>query len=287
VVSRSTPAGKLLGISDVHVGYPENRVIVEGLRPESETDWLIVAGDVGEFVTDIEWALKVFRDWFHTVIWVPGNHELWTPPKDPITLRGQQRYQHLVDLCRGLGVITPEDSYPVWHGPGGPVRIAPLFLLYDYTFRAPNTHTKEQSLAYAHQTGIVCADEYLLHPDPYSSREAWCRSRVAETERRLAACEPDIPLVLVNHWPLVRDPTRVLRYPEFAQWCGTALTTDWHRRFTTAAVVYGHLHIPRSTVYDGVPFEEVSLGYPREWVPRGLPHPLLRTILPRQESGDQ
>ncbi len=156
-----TSTGRLLGISDVHVGNPENREVVEGLQSESDDDWLIVAGDVADLVSDIEWALQVLRDRFHTVIWVPGNHELWTLPTDPVTLRGQARYQHVVDVCRRLGVITPEDSYPVWQGPGGPARIAPLFLLYDYTFRFDGLHTKEQSLAYAHQTGIVCADEVL------------------------------------------------------------------------------------------------------------------------------
>ena len=52
-------AGKLLAISDLHVAYAENRAIVEALRPESADDWLIVAGDVGEMVSDIEWALCV------------------------------------------------------------------------------------------------------------------------------------------------------------------------------------------------------------------------------------
>ena len=33
---------------------------------------------------------------------------------------------------------------------------------------------------------------------------------------------------------------------------------------------------------DGVRFVEVSLGYPREWRARGLPDPLLRTVLPDQ-----
>ena len=75
----------------------------------------------------------------------------------------------------------------------------------------------------------------------------------------------------MNHFPLVREPTRVLRYPEFAQWCGTTRTADWHMRFNAAAVVYGHLHIPRTTWHDGVRFEEVSLGYPREWRRRGGP----------------
>ena len=34
--------------------------------------------------------------------------------------------------------------------------------------------------------------------------------------------------------------------------------------FRALAVVYGHLHIPRTTWQDGVRFEEVSLGYPQE-----------------------
>ncbi len=270
---------QLLAISDLHVSHADNRPVVESLRPGNPQDWLIVAGDVAERVSDLEWALGLLRERFATVVWVPGNHELWTTHRDEVTLRGVERYQHLVEVCRRLGVVTPEDEFPVWTGPGGPVRIAPLFLLYDYSFRAPGARTKEESLALAREAGVVCTDEYLLHPDPYPTRDAWCRARVAATEARLAACDPEIPLVLVNHWPLVREPTRVLRYPEFAQWCGTELTADWHTRFWTAAVVYGHLHIPRTTIHDGVPHLEVSLGYPREWRARGLPSPLLRPVL--------
>ena len=186
-------------------------------------------------------------------------------------------------MCRRIGVLTPEDPYATWTGPDGPVTVAPLFLGYDYTFRPDGCETKEQGLAYAQQTGVVCTDEYMLHPDPYPTRDDWCRARVDETERRLKECDPAVPIVIVNHYPLVREPTFVLRYPEFAQWCGTELTADWHTRFTTAAMVYGHLHIPRSTVYDGVPFEEVSLGYPREWQPRTRRPGLPRVILPRPE----
>lgn len=270
---------QLLAISDLHVSHPDNRRLVEGLRSGSPDDWLIVAGDVAEQVADIEWVLATLRQRFATVVWVPGNHELWTTSGDPVQLRGEARYRHLVAICRRIGVITPEDEFPVWTGAGGPVRIAPMFLLYDYTFRVEGADTIEESLALAYQAGIVCTDEYFLHPDPYPSRQAWCRDRVAVTERRLAACDPDTPLVLVNHWPLIREPTRILRYPEFAQWCGTELVADWHVRFNTAAMVYGHLHIPRTTVYDGVPFLEVSVGYPREWRERGLPAPLLRPVI--------
>lgn len=239
-----------------------------------------MAGDVGEVAADIEWALGRLRERFSTVVWVPGNHELWTHKADPLELRGEQRYQHLVQICRRLGVLTPEDPYPVWSGPAGPVVIAPLFVLYDYSFRPAGAASKAAALERAYQAGVVCTDEYLLHPDPYPSREAWCHARLAETEARLAAIDPELPTVLVNHWPLVREPTRVLWYPEFALWCGTERTADWHRRFRAAAVVYGHLHIPRTIWQDGVPHEEVSVGYPREWKRRPTAPGQLHQILP-------
>lgn len=261
----SPTAPRLLAISDLHVAYPENREITESLRPGSAGDWLLLAGDVGEFLADIEWALRTLSGRFTTVVWVPGNHELWSHPRDPSPLRGEERYQHLVGVCRDLGIVTPEDPFPVWDGPGGPVTVAPLFVLYDYSFRPPGTATKDEALARAYAAGVVCTDESWLHPDPYPSREDWCSARIEITERRLAERGRSLPTVLVNHFPLVREPTRVLRYPEFAQWCGTERTSDWHLRFGAAAVVYGHLHIPRTTWHDGVRFEEVSLGYPREW----------------------
>jgi hypothetical protein len=176
-------------------------------------------------------------------------------------LRGGEHYQYLVRLCRRLGVVTPEDPYPVWDGEGGPVVIAPLFLLYDYSFLPSGAATTAEGLALAYEAGVVCADEFLLYPDPYPSREAWCHARVEATERRLAELGPGTRKVLMNHFPLIREPAQILRYPEFVQWCGTTRTADWHVRFNVTVVVYGHLHIPRTTWHDGVRFEEVSLGY--------------------------
>jgi predicted phosphodiesterase len=275
----------LLALSDLHVAYPENRELIENLQPGTEGDWLILAGDVGEIFADIKWALGTLSSRFGTVIWAPGNHELWTHPEDEVQLRGVERYRLLVETCRSLGILTPEDPYRVWDGPEGPVTVAPLFLLYDYSFLPEGAWTKEEGLAIAYETGIVCSDEMLLHPDPFPSREAWCHERVAETEQRLAERDPALPLVLVTHWPLTREPTNVLRYPQFAQWCGTTRTRDWHVRFNATTVVYGHLHIPRVTWQDDVRFVEASVGYPREWLrrpprPGGLKPGVPRQILP-------
>jgi 3',5'-cyclic AMP phosphodiesterase CpdA len=274
--------GALLAVSDLHIERPENRRFVERMRPTGPSDWLIVCGDVADHPDRVGWALALLSERFARLIWVPGNHELLTYSSDPTALRGEPLYRHLVQICRELGVVTPEDPFPVWSGPEGSVRVAPLFLLYDYSFCTNVASTPAEAMRLAHKAGVVCGDEFLLDPAPFPDRAAWCRSRVITTEKRLEA-DGDTPTVLVNHFPLTVEPTRVLRHPEFAQWCGTSLTADWHRRFGTVAVVYGHLHIPRTTLQDGVRFEEVSLGYPREWQFHGGHRTLPRRILPRVE----
>jgi 3',5'-cyclic AMP phosphodiesterase CpdA len=268
-LSEAGSSACLLAISDLHVSHAENRAIIDALRPLDAGDWLIVCGDVSESIVDFEWALATLRERFAEVIWVPGNHDLWTESGGREALGGEARYRGLLEICRRLEVLTPEDDYAVWRGPGGPLTVAPLFVLYDYTFGRDAGMTKEQALARAYEAGVVCSDELMLHPDPYPSREAWCHRRVELTAARLERCEPGVPILIANHFPLVEGPTRVLRHPEFAQWCGTTLTADWHRRFDIATVVYGHLHVPRTTWHDGVRFEEVSLGYPQEWGRRG------------------
>lgn len=269
----------LFAISDLHVNHPENRELVAELRAAAPGDWLIVCGDVADSIAEVEWSLSLLAERFAKVLWTPGNHELLTPRDEPGEPRGEERYRRLVEVCRGLGVLTPEDPYPLWEGPGGPALVAPLFLLYDYSFGPGAVVGKAAALRRAYEAGVVCVDEFLLDPAPYASREQWCHARIRETEARLSQRPEGTPTVLVNHFPLIEGPTRLLRHPEFAQWCGTQRTADWHRRFGAAVVVYGHLHIPITSWYDGVRFEEVSLGYPREWAGREWAKPGLRRIL--------
>lgn len=272
----------LWAISDLHVAHRGNESIIDRIRPEEDGDWLIVAGDVSERTDDISDTLRRLKARFETVIWTPGNHELYTTAKDPMQIFGVARYDYLVQMCRDLGVVTPEDIYPLFDPRNGtaPVRVVPMFLLYDYTFRPKGTVNKLQALAVARENNVVATDEFLLSSEPFQTRDAWSRARIDQTRRRLDRLDPAERTVLINHWPLRREPTDALMYPEFALWCGSELTDDWHLRYNAMCSVYGHLHIPRTTWYDGVRFEEVSVGYPREWGRRGLPDPLLRKIVP-------
>jgi predicted phosphodiesterase len=272
---------RLWAISDLHLSMSANRTGIEAL-PDHGADWLILAGDVAEKPDDLAWAFDLLSRRFARLIWVPGNHELWTVKgPDGAVLAGEAKYRAMVDVARTHGVVTPEDPYPVWEGACGPVLLAPLFLGFDYSFRPPEIKL-ETVLEWAWEKRLRSADETRLLPDPYLTRQDWCAARVAWTRDRL---EREVPAgmrtVLINHYPLRQDLVTLRRIPRFSPWCGTTATEDWHQRFNALACIHGHLHVPATHWRDGVRFEEVSLGYPRQWQPHGRgPDRALRLVLP-------
>ena len=294
---------KLYAIADLHLSYKANRDALLLLRPHL-LDSLIICGDVGEKIEHLVEAFDLTTSLFKQVFWVPGNHELYTlPPKhktqpdglddDPLNdeLRGEMKYQECLRVANDYGVITPEDEFVKWEGEGGPCIICPLFTLYDYSFRPENV-SREEALEWALEENIVATDEVLLHPDPYESRDAWCAELVERAEERLeATCRRGIPLVLINHWPLRQDTITIPMIPRFSLWCGTKKTEEWHKRYNAKVVVTGHLHVRRTDWRDGVRFEEVSLGYPKQWQSareKGLDiNDLLREVLPAVEMVDK
>ena len=258
----------LWSVSDLHVTFPANRGRVERLQPAGEGDWLIVAGDVAESIDLVVDTLARLRRRFARVIWCPGNHELFARPAE--RYRGRARYDRLVALLRDVAVDTPEDPFPVF----GEVTVAPLFTLYDYSFR-PEGVTAVDALLDARAARATLDDELFIAP--FVDVEAWCAERVAYSRARLA--EVTGPTLLVNHWPLVIEPTRRMRQPEMALWCGTTSTRSFARDHRAVGVIHGHLHMPEEITVDGVPHVDVSLGYPFEQARmprRAWPLPTLR-----------
>lgn len=266
---------RVLALSDLHLDYRENLEALRALPPHPG-DWLVLAGDVGHRTEHLDLALDLLGDRFERLVWTPGNHELWTIP--PERGGGEDRYHELVALCRRRGVLTPEDEWAELRLDGAAHLLAPLFLLYDYSFR-PADVPREQAVGWAAERDIVCADEIYLSTAPYPSVVEWCERRCNEAEARLDAVPPGRRLVLINHFPLREELIRI-RIPRFRIWCGTRRTEDWHRRYPVRVVVTGHLHVRATDWIDGVRFEEVSLGYPRQWRPGSGMDRYLRQILP-------
>jgi predicted phosphodiesterase len=269
---------KLWALSDLHINHELNRQAIDHLA-EHLDDWLILGGDCCETYQDLEWLLRSLQPKWAKLIWVPGNHELWTQSGDRCQARGENRYLALVDLCRAYGVLTPEDPYPRWPGSNEQLVIAPLFLLYDYSFGPPGL-SREEVISWAAESGIRCADEQFLGCEPYPHPAAWCAARLEHTERRLQLLPDQARTVLINHFPLRNDLVRLFRIPRFSPWCGTRATESWHLRYRAKVVVSGHLHMRATDWRDGVRFEEVSLGYPRHWNQEKTINSYLREVLP-------
>lgn len=252
---------KLWAISDLHLGVPANREALRAL-PAFPDDWLLLAGDVCEAAPLFEEALAWLARRFARVAWTPGNHELW------LTAHGRApssvaKYGALVAAARRAGVATPEDPFPTFP-PDGSV-VVPLFTGFDYSFGPPGMD-RAAVLRWAAETRCVGADERLIRPAPFADMAAWCAARCDEAEARMAReIAPGARTVLLNHYPLRRDLVHIPRIPRFSPWCGTVRTADWHVRFRARAVVTGHLHVRRTDWRDGTRFDEVSLGYARQW----------------------
>ncbi|GAB1740264.1 hypothetical protein NU219Hw_g5381t1 [Hortaea werneckii] len=264
---------RLWAIADIHLSFKSNREEFARLEPQGPDDGLILAGDVGESLEVLNEAFGIAKAKFRHVFWVPGNHELYsskTSREEEMHLKGEAKYMACIATAKKHGVLTPEDDYMTWvyedeDGLQVAAVICPVFTLYDYSFRPPEV-TREGCLDWAMEQGIRATDETLLHPDPYASRDEWCARLVSQSETKLQrAAESGFPLVIINHWPLREDTVFIPKVPRFSLWCGTKKTENWHKRFHAKVVVTGHLHVRRTDWIEGVRFEEVSLGYPRQW----------------------
>ena len=102
---------KLYAIGDLHLSFPANRIALDTFASHPD-DWLILVGDIGESVDHLQLTFETLGPRFARLIWVPGNHELWTTRNGGA--RGEEKYQSLVKCCRDYGVLTPEDPFVLW-----------------------------------------------------------------------------------------------------------------------------------------------------------------------------
>ena len=261
---------KLWAISDLHLAADVNRRGLREMRAYP-SDWLILAGDICESTERLIEAFTWCTQKFAKVFWVPGNHELWLVDQRRESMTSPMKYAELVRAARRFGVITPEDPWEIFP-PTGDV-IVPLFTLYDYSFR-PEHISRADVVDWAAEIDNVCTDEIAIKPGAMNTMDEWnallCDQAVARFERDLA---PGAHTVLISHFPLREDLVRIPRVPRFTPWCGSRRTHDWHIRYRAAVAISGHLHVRRTDWRDGTRFEEVSLGYPRQWDPlKGMHH---------------
>ena len=91
---------QLLAISDLHLSQASNKNAILKMSDHGD-DWLIIGGDISEKPELHEFLFRELNKRFGKIIWVPGNHDLWTEdPRNQKVERGVTKYNLLVELAR-------------------------------------------------------------------------------------------------------------------------------------------------------------------------------------------
>ena len=193
----------------------------------------------------------------------------------------RRRYEYLVDLCRGIGVLTPEDEYPVWHAPVTRRSSSRRCSCSTTTVSAiPARHVPGGGLAgpRTDRRGLhrraLPASRTRSQPPGLVRGPARAAPTPARRDPRPTTARPG------SHFPLHRGPDRacctagirhVVRHRPRPP-TGTCATAP-------AVAVYGHLHIPRTTEPTASASRRSRSGYPREWRKRARGAVPMRRIL--------
>ena len=123
-------------ISDVHFDG-QNRAFIEHMpNKKDENSILVVAGDVGEKLDDVERCFRLCTKKFDTVFYSFGNHELWCTERDETC--SYEKIKSVFEVCEKCGVKTnPSEEIPV-ENQGENARqavfIAPVHSWYEQEF---------------------------------------------------------------------------------------------------------------------------------------------------------
>lgn len=238
---------RLFAVSDLHVDYPDNAQWVRSLsRWDHRDDALILAGDISHRPALLAECLGTLAERFARVLFVPGNHDLWVLGEDE-DKTSLDKLDEVRRQAEEYGVSTR-----AWRH--GTTLVAPLLGWYDHAFGEPGEELRQAWMDYracrwpaGFDTARVAAHLAALDPPP--SQEGVTRTITASHFLpRLDLIPSYVPARLRILDPVLGSPSieRRLR----------ALGADLH--------VYGHSHINRDVVLDGVRYVNNAFGYPQE-----------------------
>lgn len=237
---------KIAVTSDLHLGITgaaRVRALAEAIRVE-EPALTVLAGDLGEPLSNFAACLRLFRDLPGEVAVLAGNHDVWAREGH----HSQELWvRSLPRAVRDAGMIWLEDQ--VWQREG--VAVVGTLAWYDYSAADPGLPPYPPEY-FARQKGRYNNDAHFINW-PWSDQELATRLGDAFVERlmRLEADASVRAIVVVTHVPLFQ--VQMSRRPDDPQWGFSNAyfgNLTLGRRTLAAskvrAVVSGHTHVGRT-----------------------------------------
>lgn len=237
---------KIWTISDLHVDYRENfHWVIQLSEYDYKSDILIIAGDISDIPDLFEKTLLELQSRFHTVLFLPGNHDLWT--RRHTGASSLEAFDLLLRRVANCGVYTsPLKKGTTW--------FIPLLGWYDYSFGTPSPGLMN-----------IWGDFRMCNwPDGFGP-EAITRYFTALNESHLNLEGEKI--VTFSHFL-----PRIDLIPGFVPKnvkalfpvMGSTVLEEQLRTLKAAIHIYGHSHFNRDVRHKGIRYINNALGYPYE-----------------------
>jgi predicted phosphodiesterase len=238
---------RVFATSDLHVDYDVNARWIRDLSAaDYRDDVLILAGDVTDTISLLEWTLGTLSSKFRKVLFVPGNHDLWVVRQDRVK-SSLQKFDDVRAVAEATGA-----SMELFRDRG--VSIVPLLSWYDYSFGEPSEELRSVWMDY-----VACR-----WPVDYSERQiadhfvALNDGHVAPAGDLVITYSHFLPRIDVM--PGYMPGTQRFLYPVL----GCSRLDGQARTLGARIHVYGHSHINRRVHIDGVTYINNAFGYPSE-----------------------
>ena len=233
-------------ISDIHIDYQENRQWLSKLSSvDYLEDILILAGDVADEQKLIEQCFHELSTKFLKVLFVPGNHELWV-------LR--DRTSTSIEKYRQICKVAIEHGISIQPFHIDSLSIVPLLGWYDFSFAYPNTQLMETWMDFR-----ACV--WPNHLQPLDITEYFLEKNGAYLKTA------NQTLISFSHF-LPRIDLMPAYIPQSYRYyfpaLGSVLLEKQIRILKPNIHVYGHSHINRRVILEGIQYINNAFGYPSE-----------------------
>jgi predicted phosphodiesterase len=238
---------RVFALSDIHLDFPENKLWIGSLSARDyRDDILVLAGDVSDSIALLRWCFETLAYRFRQVLYVPGNHDLWVIREGGAS--SLDKFRNVCDLAQTCGVSTRSMQL-------GNVSVVPLFSWYDYSFGPPGeeilaTWTDFRACVWPLGFGMQELTTYFLQLN---------ESALGKHGGTIITFSHFVPRL--DLMPSFIPPAHRIVYPVL----GTERLELQIRRIRPSIHVYGHSHVNRKVVVDGITYINNAFGYPHEW----------------------
>lgn len=238
---------RIFALSDLHVDYDTNARCVEDLSTaDYSNDVLIFASDVSDRLSMLSWCLHKLAKCLEQVLFVPGNHDLRVLHDAP--------GKTTLDKFREVAAVTSDSGVSIGPFHCDSLSIVPLLGWYDYSFGALTG-----TLSAAWMDFVACRwPDGLQAPEISLQFSALNRTQVPKGVRRVITFSHFVSRI--DLLPGALPAKHRMLFPVL----GSTHLDRQLRDLNSQMHVYGHSHINRRRLIDGVTYINSAFGYPHE-----------------------